>query len=90
MAVTHRIDVSPDTISRAALAVADLIPGIGSLIGELRRRRELAALTRLDDRTLRDIGLTRAEIRAAVGGSLSKKAVPTAKRLSAARRALGD
>lgn len=88
--MTH---VHTDPIQRLAAAmvpVPAMISGIGRLVGELRRRRTLSALTELDDRMLRDIGLTRGEIREAVARSLTEDSVRTAKRLSAERRARGD
>ena len=91
MTVTTPIDTDP--VARNAALTSPLpaiLSAIGRLVDELRRRRGLARLADLDDRTLRDLGLTRAEIREAVLAPLAEDAVRTATRLSAARRDRGD
>ena len=91
MAATTSFDTGPRT-RRTALALPQLaLPaGLTRLADELRRRRQLASLASLDDRTLRDIGLTRAEIREAVSRPFGEDSVCTAIHLSARRRARGD
>ena len=93
MTVTSRIDLSTDPVARHArvsMPIPAAISGIGRLIGEIRRRRKLAELSDLDDRVLRDIGLTRGEIREAVNAPLTEESVRTARRLSARRLTRGD
>jgi uncharacterized protein YjiS (DUF1127 family) len=61
-------------IDLAARGAGALARRVGALFAELRCRRERAAAIRelraWDDRLLKDIGLTRGEIRAAVDGEL--------------------
>ena len=93
MTATSRLDAAADPMTRhAAIALPRpaFFAGIGRLIGEFRRRRQLAELTDLSDHLLRDIGLTRGEIGAALAGSPTGDAVRTVKRLSAHRLARGD
>lgn len=93
MTATSYFDIARHPIRRslrAAIPIPAVISGLGRLIGELRRRRKLGALTALNDRTLRDIGLTRGEIYEAVNASLTEDSVRIAKRLSAKRLDPGD
>jgi uncharacterized protein YjiS (DUF1127 family) len=39
-----------------------LVAGFDALLDHLERRREVASLTYLDDRSLKDIGLTRSDL----------------------------
>jgi len=55
----------PGTISRICLAVWDAVSGY------VVRRNAIATLRELDDRALRDIGIARSEIEAAVQGLIT-------------------
>lgn len=91
MTVTTPIDTDPATrTAPVTFPLPAILSAIGRLVDEIRRRQGLVRLADLDDRTLRDIGLTRGEIREAVLGPLTEDAVRTATRLSAARRDRGD
>lgn len=58
-----RAEVIADLTGRAARALGGWLVGIGGRVQERwRRRATLAELARLDDRVLRDIGLTRDQL----------------------------
>jgi uncharacterized protein YjiS (DUF1127 family) len=64
---THHNQVWGDT----AMLVAFLFDTVGRY---LRYRFQLASIGELDDRTLRDIGLTRSELRAAAWNTAARRA----------------
>lgn len=55
-----------------------LITGLKRLRDRRRRRAELIRLERMSDRVLRDIGISRAEIQAEIGGRVLGSADPCA------------
>ena len=44
-----------------------IVTGAGGIVRAVARRRTLAELSRLDDRMLKDVGLTRSTLRDAIG-----------------------
>lgn len=69
LARTHRAATAGYLVGSAIAAVLTGLSGLAARVAQARaRRRELAQLLQMDDRMLKDIGLTRGEVFAAVDG----------------------
>jgi uncharacterized protein YjiS (DUF1127 family) len=60
------IPAHPSRLSATVDAFKALLRQLGSLLTALEHRREVKALTELDERTLKDIGLSRSDVEGAL------------------------
>lgn len=63
-------DVSPTRLALVRRAAIGFLRQIGNLLRALERRNDLKHLSELDDRFLKDIGLTRSDVQGALSQSL--------------------
>ena len=73
-------------VSVGAKAGSALMAWLKGVLRSLWRRREISELARLDDRMLRDIGISRADVDAALGGPWHGDPTVLLARRSAERR----